>query len=111
MSGRTREQLDRRNAEKREARRIAREARGFASVEEMRKFAAEQAAKTRSARFAVIRPSLAKCQAMKAASIRGKTSAEFEANGGVVEVLPTYWDTKPGPAPARFPMSAGARGI
>lgn len=107
MSGRTREQLDRRNAEKREARRIAREARGFASIETMRKFMAEQAAKTRSARFAVIQPSVAKRQAMQAASIRGATSAEFEANGGVVEVLPTYWDSRPGPAPARHYPKAG----
>jgi len=103
MSGRTREQMDRRNAEKREARRIVREARGFASVEAMRKFAAEQAAKTRLARFAVTRPSLSS----SAASIRGKTSAEFEANGGVIEVLPTFWDSRPGPAPARYYAKAG----
>jgi len=105
------EYLEQRRNAKREERRIAREARGFASVEEMRKFAAVQAAKTRAARLHVIQPSIAKRNTMVAANVPGQTVEDFLRTGGKVEVLPTYWDTKPGPAPARFPMSAGARAL
>ena len=101
------ESLEKRRAAKREASRIAREARGFASLEEMRKFAAAQARKTRMARIAATQPSVSKRQPAQAASIRGETSAEWEANGGVVEVLPSHWGTNPGPPPARHFPKAG----
>ena len=105
------EYIERKRVREAEKRRVAREAKGFASVEEMRKFAAAQARKTRLARLAATQPSVSKRQPAQAASIRGETSAEWEANGGVVEVLPSQWDTKPGPAPVRMAMSAGARAL
>lgn len=58
----------------------------------------------------VIEPARA-LQDLSRAAAKGpaETFEQFQARGGVVQVLPTYWDTKPGPAPARLPMSAGAR--
>lgn len=100
---------ERRNA-KREERRIAREARGFASVEEMRKFAAVQAAKTRAARLAVIQPSIAKRQNMQAANKQGETVEEFLARGGVIHRCPGF-KHKPGPMPARHYVGTGSRGL
>ena len=60
----------------------------------------------------VIEPARA-LQDLSRAAAKGpaETFEQFEARGGVVQVLPTFWDTKPGPAPARFPMSAGARAL
>ena len=101
------EYIERKRVREKEKRRLAREAKGFASAEEMRKFAVEKAHKLRAARLNVIQPSIAKRQTMQASSIRGQTSAEWEANGGVVEVLPTQWGTNPGPAPVRYFPKAG----
>ena len=101
------EYIERKRVREAEKRRVAREAKGFASVEAFRKFAAEQAYKIRAARIAATQPSVSKRQPAQAASIRGETSAEWEANGGAVEVLPSQWDTKPGPAPVRHFPKAG----
>lgn len=97
-------------AREKERRRLAREAKGFASVEAFRKFAAEQARKTRAARLAVIQPSIAKRQTMDAAKKPGETVEQFMARGGRVEVLPGFTH-KSGPVPARHYVGTGSRAL
>ena len=102
------EYIERKRVREAEKRRVAREAKGFASVEAFRKFAAEQAYKIRAARLALIQPSIAKRQTMMAANKPGETVDEFLARGGRVDVLPGFAH-KPGPPPARHYVGTGSR--
>lgn len=105
------EYIERKRVREKEKRRLAREAKGFASADEMRKFAVEKARQIRASRLNVIQPSIAKRNTMVAANVPGQTVEDFLAEGGKVEVLPTQWGTNPGPAPVRMAMSAGARAL
>lgn len=104
------EYIERKRAREKEKRRLAREAKGFASAEEMRKFAVEKARQIRAARLHAIQPSIAKRQNMQAANKPGQTVEEFLAEGGKIEVLQGF-EHKPGLSPARHYTSAGARGV
>ena len=101
------EYIERKRVREKEKRRIAREARGFASGEEFRVFALAQARKLRAART-VIHPSVAKRQKMAAVSVPGETVEQFLARGGRVDVLPGF-APKPGPMPARHYVGTGSR--
>ena len=100
------EYIERKRVREAEKRRIAREAKGFSSAEEFRRFALAQARKLRAART-VIQPSIAKRQKLQAVNKPGQSFEDWKANGGVVEVLPTQWGTNPGPAPVRHFPKAG----
>lgn len=103
------EYIERKRVREAQKRRIAREAKGFASVEAFRKFAAEQAHKLRAARLAVIQPSIAKRQTMQAVNKPGETVEQFLAKGGVIERLPGYTHTTySGGLPVRHLTSKGA---
>ena len=100
------EYIERKRVREAERRRVGREAKGFASAEEMRKFAVEKARQIRAARLAVIQPSIAKRQTMQAANKAGETVEQFMARGGRVDVLLGFAH-KPGPLPARHFPKAG----
>lgn len=92
------EYIERKRVREAEKRRIAREAKGFASAAEFRKFAAAQVRKMQSAR---VQPSASKRKAAPAVNVPGETYEQFRARGGKVEVLPSLIGTNPGPQPAR----------
>lgn len=106
---RSAEYIERKRVREAERRRVAREAKGFATVEAFRKFACEQARKTRAARLAVIRPSTLKTLAMQSANAPGETVEQFLARGGVIHRCPGFTGIKPGPIPARHILGTGAR--
>lgn len=83
------EYIERKRVREKEKRRLAREAKGFASAEEMRKFAVEKARQIRAARLNVIQPSIAKRNTMVAVNVPGQTVEDFLRSGGKVEVLPS----------------------
>ncbi len=100
------EYIERKRVREAERRRVAREALGFKSAEEFRKFASDQVRKMQSDR---IQPSLSKRQKMAAAVRPGQTFEDWKAGGGVVEVVPSLIGNNPGPPPARHYVGTGSR--
>lgn len=103
------EYIARKRERAREKRRKAREALGFKSAAEFRKFAAAQAAKLKAARNPiVIQPSVARRQAMERDTRPGETVEQFMARGGRVDVLPGFQSRQSGPMPVRSWDKPGA---